>query len=47
MFFVKDVFGLKIDHESKLTEMRKTLFRVLEDGEAPRPRDVARVRGAA
>jgi [protein-PII] uridylyltransferase len=42
VFFVKDVFGLKIEHESKLTEIRKALFRVLEEGEAPRPREAAR-----
>ena len=47
VFFVKDVFGLKIDHETKLAEIRKSLFRVLEDGEAPKPREAARVRGAA
>ena len=47
-FFVKDVFGLKVDHETKLTEIRKTLFRVLEDGEAPKPKEAAaRLRGAA
>jgi [protein-PII] uridylyltransferase len=48
VFFVKDVFGLKIDHETRLTEIRKTLFRVLEDGEAPKPKEAAaRLRGAA
>ena len=48
VFFVKDVFGLKVDHETKLTEIRKTLFRVLEDGEAPKPKEAAaRLRGAA
>jgi len=47
VFFVKDVFGLKIDHETKLAEIRKTLFRVLEDGEVPRTKEPARVRGAA
>jgi [protein-PII] uridylyltransferase len=38
VFFVKDVFGLKIEHETKLNEIRKSLFRVLEDGEAARVR---------
>jgi [protein-PII] uridylyltransferase len=42
VFFVKDVFGLKIEHDSKLGEIRKTLFRVLEEGETPRPRETAR-----
>jgi [protein-PII] uridylyltransferase len=35
VFFVKDVFGLKVDRETKLTELRKALFHVLEEGETP------------
>jgi [protein-PII] uridylyltransferase len=38
VFFVKDVFGLKIEHETKLNEIRKSLSRVLEGGEAARVR---------
>jgi|HubBroStandDraft_1064217.scaffolds.fasta_scaffold02511_2 [protein-PII] uridylyltransferase len=44
VFFVKDVFGLKIEHEARLVEIRKSLFRVLEDGEAPRPAEAERLR---
>ena len=36
VFFVKDVFGLKIDHESKLRQIREALTRVLEEGEPVR-----------
>jgi [protein-PII] uridylyltransferase len=42
VFFVKDVFGLKIEHDSKLVEIRKTLFRVLEEGETPQSREAVR-----
>ena len=38
VFFVKDVFGLKIEQEAKLARIRNKLTRVLEDGETPRPR---------
>jgi [protein-PII] uridylyltransferase len=43
VFFVKDVFGLKIEQEAKLTRIRQRLVKVLEDGETPKPR----VKGAA
>jgi [protein-PII] uridylyltransferase len=36
VFFVKDVFGLKIEHDTKINEIRKILYRVLEEGDAPR-----------
>jgi [protein-PII] uridylyltransferase len=36
VFFVKDVFGLKIEHEAKLRQIRQALTEVLEEGNAAR-----------
>jgi len=46
VFFVKDVFGLKIDQESKLARIRNRLVKVLEEGDAPRARET-KVRATA
>ncbi|MEO3434872.1 [protein-PII] uridylyltransferase [Inquilinus sp. CAU 1745] len=35
VFYVKDVFGLKITHEAKLARIRETLLEALVDPEAP------------
>ncbi len=34
VFYVKDVFGLKVGHERKLEQMREALFKALEDSSA-------------
>jgi [protein-PII] uridylyltransferase len=34
VFFVKDVFGLKVDHEAKIARIRNELLKVLEDSDA-------------
>jgi hypothetical protein len=44
VFFVKDVFGLKIDHEKKLAEIRKALTHVLQHGDVPKTREPAQPR---
>jgi [protein-PII] uridylyltransferase len=44
VFFVKDVFGLKIEQETKLREIRDRLIRVLQDGEAPTKARESRVK---
>jgi len=47
VFYVKDIFGLKISHESKLQEIRKTLLAVLADKAPPAPRAQAKTRRRA
>jgi [protein-PII] uridylyltransferase len=40
VFYVKDVFGLKVENERKLTQLREALLTALatpEDEETPRP----------
>ena len=40
VFYVKDVFGLKVENERKLTQLREALLAALatpEDEEVPRP----------
>jgi [protein-PII] uridylyltransferase len=39
VFFVKDIFGLKIEHESKLEEIRQRLIAVMREGDVARPRE--------
>ncbi|HYH20027.1 MAG TPA: [protein-PII] uridylyltransferase [Azospirillum sp.] len=41
VFYVKDVFGLKVSHEGKLAQIRERLLHALADpaGEPPAPRD--------
>jgi [protein-PII] uridylyltransferase len=38
VFFVKDVFGLKVEQEPKLARIRARLTRILEDGEVSKPK---------
>ena len=35
VFYVKDLFGLKISHESKVKKIRYSLLEILENGECP------------
>lgn len=42
VFYVKNIFGLKVSHESKLNEIRQTLMAVLSAGEAETPRAPAK-----
>ncbi|HWK44996.1 MAG TPA: [protein-PII] uridylyltransferase [Stellaceae bacterium] len=37
VFYVKDIFGLKLEHETKLAELRERLVQVLNDPEADQP----------
>ena len=37
VFYVKDTFGLKVDKESRLKEISRTLLEVLNEGEAKEP----------
>ncbi len=41
VFYVKDVFGMKIEHEGKLARIREALMAVLERGTEAPPGDVA------
>ncbi|TWB22480.1 UTP--GlnB (protein PII) uridylyltransferase GlnD [Nitrospirillum amazonense] len=51
VFYVKDIFGLKVAHEAKLTQIRKELLAVLDDpdpaAEQPKAKPAARRRTAA
>ena len=46
VFYVKDIFGLKIEHESKIREIREALFHVLTepDGEPAKPVTVVKAK---
>lgn len=50
VFYVKDLFGLKVAHESKLTQIRESLLEVLSEpsgGAAPRQGETAPLPAAA
>jgi [protein-PII] uridylyltransferase len=49
VFYVKDVFGLKVTHDGKLAKIRERLLHALADpsGEAPPPAPVKRARTKA
>ncbi|WP_044549832.1 ACT domain-containing protein [Azospirillum lipoferum] len=46
VFYVKDVFGLKVTHEGKLAKIKERLLSALDDptGDAPPPATVKRTR---
>ncbi len=42
VFYVKDIFGLKVEHESKIRQVRTLLLEALADPTAPKERPVPR-----